>query len=71
MLLPEIITLKFFFNIPITIKVSFWRRKMCVELLENTEINCEVKNLLENIDEVNSSIDIFSFILEKQFFTKG
>ncbi len=44
---------------------------MCVELLENTEINCEVKNLLENIDEVNSSIDIFSFILEKQFFTKG
>lgn len=39
---------------------------MSTELLEKTDLDSELKKLIENIDKIKSDIDIFSVILENQ-----
>lgn len=50
---------------PITILVVFWRNDM--NNMENfQEINAELKKLLDDIDNVKSTVDIFGLFIEKQ-----
>lgn len=39
---------------------------MSIELIEKNDVDFELKDLIENIDVVQSEIDIFSEIIEKQ-----
>lgn len=39
---------------------------MNTEILNNTEIDFELKKLIETIDDIKTNIDIFSEIIEKQ-----
>lgn len=39
---------------------------MTTELLEKTEISEELKELIENIDEIKATVDLYSVLVEKQ-----
>lgn len=39
---------------------------MSIELLTDNEFNCQIKKLLENMDEIKSEIDIYSILVDEK-----